>query len=80
MPKHCTKSYDEHAHLYYKHDTSSSGTLLQQAYLQEDPVNVFLQHTSVQVSEAVQHPGLLIVSKILDGQVVAQSIAGLRND
>ena len=43
-------------------------------YLQEDPVHLLAQaakDAGVQITEAVQHPGLLIVSQVLDGQVVA---------
>jgi hypothetical protein len=46
-------------------------------YLQEDPINVLVQDAPVDVPEAVQHPGLLIVRQVLNGQVVAQGIASL---
>lgn len=46
-------------------------------HLQEDPVNVLVEHCAVDVPEAVQHPGLLIISKVLNRKVVAQRIAGL---
>lgn len=46
--------------------------------LEEDPVNIALHDTCVEVPEAVQHPGLLVVSQVLDGQIVTQRVAGLK--
>jgi hypothetical protein len=46
-------------------------------HLQEDPVDVAPDHAAVEVPEGIEHPRLLVVGQVLDGQVVAQGVAGL---
>ena len=49
--------------------------------LEENPVHFLAQageDAAVERAEAVQHPRLLIVRQVLDREVVAEGVAGLR--
>ena len=52
------------------------------AHLQEEPLVQRAargrEHAGIEGAEAVQHPRLLVVGQVLDGQVVPQRVARLR--
>ena len=52
-------------------------------HLKKDPVNLLAQpreDAGVKGAEAVEHPGLLVVGKVLDGKIVTKRITCLGGD